>query len=74
MPARDEKCRFKKNDKISITFPSFWIIIKIIIISIILYPWYYALAKKRSFDKAMNYIFQINVIDNVTPTPAKNPA
>ena len=56
-----EKLRFKKCDKfnegVSIVLPPFWSMIKILLDTIILYPWYYAIPKRRGMDKIMNYIF-----------------
>ena len=45
--------------------PTFWAIVKIVVVTIILYPWYYAIKKKRSLDRVMNYVFLITPI----PTP-----
>ena len=53
--------------------PPFWAIVKIVIVSIILYPWYYAIKKRGNLDRVMNYVFLITPIptpgmDNRTPT------
>ena len=70
---RDCRGRFKKNEGMSIVFPPFWSIVKIVVVSIILYPWYYAITKRGSLDRAMNYVFTIPAtttpgIDNGSPT------
>ena len=53
--------------------PLFWEIVKIVVVSIILYSWYYAIKKKGNLDRVMNYVFLITLIptpemDNRTPT------
>ena len=53
--------------------PPFWAIVKIVVVTIILYPWYYAIKKRGSLDRVMNYVFLITPIptpgmDNRTPT------
>ena len=53
--------------------PPFWATVKIVLISIILYPWNYAIKKRGNLDRVMNYIFLITLIptpgmDNRTPT------
>ena len=53
--------------------PPFWAIVKIVMVSIILYPWCYAIIKRRNLDRVMNYVFLITPIpmpgmDNRTPT------
>ena len=70
---RDEKGRFKKNDvPISIVLPPFWSMIKIIVVAIIIYPWYYAITKRQFVDRAMNYVFPMGANNCATPNP-KNP-
>ena len=53
--------------------PPFWAIVKIVVVTIILYPWYYAIKKRGSLDRVMNYVFLITPIptsgmDNRTST------
>ena len=45
--------------------PPFWAIVKTVMVSIILYPWNYAIKKRGNLDRVMNYIFLITLI----PTP-----
>ena len=45
--------------------PPFWAIVKIVVVTIILYLWYYAIKKRGSLDRVMNYVFLITPI----PTP-----
>jgi hypothetical protein len=66
---RDEKGRFmKKNDGNGyyIQIPSFFSLFKMLIISIILYPWYYILNKGNYLEMVFEKIFFTNV---TTPTP-----
>ena len=53
--------------------PPFWVIVKIVVVSIILYSWHYSIKKRGSLDRVMNYVFLITPIptpgiDNRTPT------
>ena len=56
---RDEKGRFVKEG-LSIQFPPILSILKYLIVSIIIYPWYYVLMKSGKIDRIMGSIFTID--------------
>ncbi len=65
MPAKGANGRFISNDELAIKLPSIFTMFKILIISIILYPWYYILSRQNYFTLMFEYVFFNN---KTTPT------
>ena len=56
---RDERGRFTKNDGMSIQLPPLPSMLKYLLISIVLYPWYYVFMKSGKVDMFMGNIFPV---------------
>ena len=71
---RDEKGRFIKNSEgMSIQLPPLLSMLKYLLISIVLYPWYYVITKSGKVDTLMGHIFPVNPYgETPTPTPANS--
>ena len=64
---RDERGRFIKND-LTIQLPAPLSLLKYLIISIILYPWYYIIVRIGILDKLSKYIFPVRqIVESMTP-------
>ena len=61
---RDEKGRFVKEG-LSIQFPPILSILKYLIVSIIIYPWYYVLMKSGKIDRLKGSIFTLDNSQNL---------
>ena len=73
---RDERGRFVAANGITIQLPSFINMIKYLIISIVVYPWYIILIRGGKFDRFMNWAFgddQIQTNVSMSKTCIKTP-
>ena len=66
MPKRDPATGRFMTEGYSIQLPSFITLIQILILSILIYPWYYIITKHNYLGMIFEYMFFRNVGDNVT--------
>ena len=73
MPKRDPATGKFISEGYSIQLPSFFTLIQILVLSILLYPWYYILSRQNYLDMIFESIFFKNQGDNVTQSQTKKP-
>ena len=71
MPKRDSAAGKFISECYAIQLPSFFTLIQILVLSILLYPWYYILSRQNYLAMIFESIFFKNQGDNVTQSQIK---
>ena len=73
MPKRDPATGKFISEGYAIQLPSFFTLIQVLVLSILLYPWYYILSRQNYLAVIFESIFFKNQGDNVTQSQTKKP-
>ena len=73
MPKRDPTTGKFISEGYAIQLPSFFTLIQVLVLSILLYPWYYILSRQNYLAMIFESIFFKNQGDNVTQSQTKKP-
>ena len=73
MPKRDPVTGKFISEGYAIQLPSFFSLIQILVLSILLYPWYYIISKQNYLAMIFEHIFLKNQGDNITQSQTKKP-